>query len=109
LQRAIRVAWNLDPGPRLRGVEAMPGEAAAALEAISDSTNSVDGPTFVALAQRTTQIVGGEFRAYDEGNEEPWIVVRAVDSSPYDLESNDRELLERIRRSFRMVDDIPGV
>lgn len=88
-------------------MEVASGDAASALEAISDAEGSVEGNELIHLAQSVAQVIDGEFRGYWKKEEEPWIIVRAVDSAAYDVESDDLALLERLRNSFHEVDDIP--
>ena len=52
------------------------------------------------------QVIDGEFRAFEAGNE-PWVIVRAVDSSWWEVESEDAVALSGIRNGFLNVDEQP--
>jgi hypothetical protein len=48
------------------------------------------------------QVIDGEFRAFEAGRE-PWVTVRAVDSSWWEVESEDDTVLSAIRERFPNV------
>ncbi len=52
------------------------------------------------------QVIDGEFRAFEAGRE-PWVIVRAVDSSWWEVESEDGVALSAIRERFQNVDEKP--
>ena len=54
----------------------------------------------------TAQVVEGEFQGFRDDERSPWIIIRAVDSSAYDVLAEDDRIVERIRRSFRNVNEI---
>ena len=91
----------------LSGVECAGGNAADDLHRLSDSSARVPGRSLLRLAADVTQIIDGLFKGYRNGENHPWIVVRAVDSSAYDVESEDKEVLARVRKYFRNVTDLP--
>jgi hypothetical protein len=51
------------------------------------------------------QVIDGEFEAFDE-NEVRWAVIRAVDSSWWEVWSGDKSVLEAVRTTFRITEDI---
>ena len=52
------------------------------------------------------QVINGEFRAF-EADEEPWVILRAIDSSWWEVVSEDSAALSAIRDQFRNVDEQP--
>lgn len=93
---------------KLRGVEALGGTAASELQQLSDAQSEIDGRTLIKLAADVDQVVDGEFRGFRDGDSRPWIVIRAVDSSAYDVLTEDDRIVERIRGRFRAVSEIPA-
>ena len=81
------------------------GFAADALHKLSDSKTRVPGQTLLQMAAHLTQVIDGEFTGYCEGEKQPWIIVRAVDSSAYDVQSEDEDVLAHIRCRFKEVTD----
>jgi hypothetical protein len=89
-------------------VEALDGKAAQELEDLSDRDLKVPGHVLLRLSNDVGQIINGCFEAYRKEAREPWIVIRVVDSSAFDVETDSETLIEQIRRQFNNVADIPG-
>jgi hypothetical protein len=85
----------------LRGVEAAgdPG-AAQELAAISQQGLALPGDALIALAERGVQIIDGELVGQRGDAAEPWIVLRGVDSSWWDVESDDEAVLVALRDAY---------
>lgn len=88
-------------------VEALDGEAARELEAVADRKLKISGNELVRLSMEVGQIINGCFQAYRNQANKPWIVIRAVDSSAFDVQTDDRALVEQIRGQFKNVADLP--
>lgn len=95
--RALTSEW------RVREVWAE-GDAKPQLEAL-DERERVAGQRLAALAQDVSQIIDGEFTAFEPGHGTPWVVVEAVDSAYYTVRSNDSSILARVRTAFTDVTD----
>lgn len=93
---------------RLTDVEALGEAEACELHRLSDEGRSVDGTTLARLASGVSQVIDGELRAFRRGSETPWLIVRAVDSSAYDVLTDDEALLARLREKFAHVGNISG-
>ena len=69
-----------------------------------------DGQTFIAgehlsrIAHDLTQVIDGKFAAL-ESSDSPWVIIRAVDSSFYEVFSTESAVLDRVRATFRKVSD----
>lgn len=98
---------SIDSCWELLGVEAMGGAAAEALHTASDSGTRLDGVRLAELASGVSQVIDGEFRAFESRSDEPWLIIRAVDSVSYDVISSDSTVLEKVRRHFGSVRDYP--
>lgn len=103
-QRALLATWRVagvaryDEDPMVVG-----DEAAERLEALHRSQDMISGVLLSELVDRTVQIIWGEFRAYKDGGTEPWVIVRAIDSTWCEVETDDEDVLDILRRSFTDV------
>jgi hypothetical protein len=83
------------------------GELADALHAVSASREIIPGDEFVRLASGVAQVIDGDFLALQPGASQPWLLVRAVDSTLFVVVTENGSLLDRVRRRFRDVRDSP--
>jgi hypothetical protein len=91
----------------LKNVECVGGSAATDCHRLSNSGQRISGDQVIRLAAGVDQFIDGEFEAYRKDAPRPWLIIRAVDSSAYDVESEDTRLLRRIQERFRNVAEIP--
>ena len=89
-----------------RDVEALGGTAATVLHAVSASGEMLNGERLIELALQVDQIIDGEFSGYLADEARPWAIIRAVDSSAYDICCDLPEVLSAIRLRFSQVDDV---
>jgi hypothetical protein len=61
------------------------------------------------LAARLDQVIDGEFSAYEERGGSPILILRAVDSSSWDISTNKEPLLERARSRFKRIHEVGNV
>jgi hypothetical protein len=61
------------------------------------------------LAHECGQIINGEITACSSGTKTPVLVLRAVDSSAWDVSADDQEMLARVRRAFSQVREVGEV
>jgi hypothetical protein len=64
------------------------------------------GAELLSSLPNLLQVIDGEFRAFEVGRE-PWVIVRAFDSSWWEVESEDGVTLSAIRERFQNVDEQP--
>lgn len=88
------------------GAEAV-GPSAEALHSASDAGDTLSLVRLREIAAKITQTINGEFRSFRDGESEPWVVVRAVDSSTFDVISDDAVFLEKVRGRFKRVREYP--
>lgn len=93
-------AWEVS------GAEAV-GPSARDLHDASDAEVRLSHRRLCEIAAGLKQTLGGEFRSFRAGEPEPWLVVRAVDSSVFDVISSDPALIELVRRRFEHVREYP--
>ena len=102
--RAARSLWEVGGVAREDEALVVAGEEAAdRLEALAQSSGRISGKLLARLAHSVYQVIWGEFRAYDAQAESPWVIVRAIDSTWYEVETDDEQVLARIRSAFKDV------
>jgi hypothetical protein len=82
------------------------GIAAEKLQRLVDLRTRIPGQILMELAGNLMQIIDGEFIGYRKGDEHPWIIIRAVDSTAFDVESEDKNVLTCMKQHFKNVADI---
>jgi hypothetical protein len=99
-KHAKDIEWEIS------GVESIGGEAADKLHELSDKKDRLSGRALLQLAASVNQIIDGRFVGYRKGEDRPWIIIQAVDSSAYDVYCVDNETLTKIRQHFGSVEEI---
>jgi hypothetical protein len=80
------------------------GEEGKRLEALAQADTRLSGVELTALAEKTRQVIWGEFIASpSSGTDERWIIVRAVDSTFYEITTFDEAVIKVIKSSFKDV------
>lgn len=64
----------------------------------------IPGDELLASLPNLLQVIDGEFRAFEEGSE-PWVIIRAIDSSWWEVQSRDASALDAIRHRFQNVEE----
>jgi hypothetical protein len=84
------------------------GQAGKELEALAQEDTRMLGTALLVLAEKTHQVIWGEFKASRSSRpDETWVTVRAVDSSFFEVTSHDEMVLNAVTTSFndvRLVD-----
>jgi hypothetical protein len=99
--RAIGSIWTL------RGVEVAPGPSAEQLHDLSDKGDPVDGRRLAELAAPEVQVIEGDLTAIEPGSADPWLVLRAIDGTSWDVLSADVKVLDRITDRFTDARRLP--
>jgi hypothetical protein len=100
-ERAVRASWQVAAVARYNDAIMITGdEAADRLEALSESQSRISGALLIQLVKETVQVIWGEFRGYEDGKNAPWVIVRAIDSSWCEVETDDEKVLNAVRRTF---------
>jgi hypothetical protein len=80
------------------------GAGGAALEQLARSGERVSGARLTELAGDTLQVIWGEFTGYEAVSSGiPWVVIRAIDSSYFEVATDDDDAVARIRACFKDV------
>jgi diaminopimelate decarboxylase len=99
--RARHSAWNI------RNLECSDGDPAARLYQLEDSGEQIAGHLLMDIAEHVGQVIDGEFVGYLPGESEPWVTIRAVDSSAWDVESVDDMVLRALSEHFSDTAPLP--
>ena len=99
-EETLRLDW------RCKNVEAL-GPKADELYRACEQRNMISGRDLLAICDGINQTIDGLFEAFEKGQESPVLIVRAVDGSAFDVESERKSLLDKVRRAFRKVADLP--
>ncbi|NEU13214.1 hypothetical protein G3T14_13865 [Methylobacterium sp. BTF04] len=80
------------------------GEQAGRLEELAASGRRIKGDRLRDLANGTQQVIWGEFQGYvDASATVPVLIVRAIDSTFYEVATNDPRVLQNLKATFRDV------
>lgn len=95
-----RAVWEVDHADE--NFWAM-GKDIRAIEALVGSGKRISGETLRSIADDIHQVIWGEFRAFDGAAKAPWVIVRAIDGSCFEIESEDETLIALVRQHFDLV------
>ncbi|MDQ0455045.1 hypothetical protein [Rhizobium paknamense] len=105
--RSLQATWVISSvkssKPGLEWFEAT-GEGGEQLEALAANNACLSGSDLACLAENTRQVIWGEFTARNSeqpGN--PWVIIRAVDSTFYEIETDDETVLTTITSSYKDI------
>jgi hypothetical protein len=71
---------------------------------LSTQSDLIGGETLLRACGRVSRFIDGEFEGVAAGGDR-WIIIRAVDSSFWEVFSDRQDVLDAIRARFRVVDD----
>ncbi len=82
------------------------GNSADELQQLADAQTRVSGRDLLRLAPNLTPLLDGLFSGYFDGKNQPWISIRAADNVGYEVQTEDEEVLVRLRQKFKNVTDM---
>jgi hypothetical protein len=100
--QSLQASWSISPvGAQF--FEAT-GSGGAKLEAMSETNDRVAGRMLAKVALETLQVIWGEFAGFLPTNsEQPWVTIRAIDSTFYEVATLDEQVVRRVESSFKDV------
>jgi hypothetical protein len=101
-ERAIQSRWRAS---EVWATGKERGEAAQELEKLADGQTFIAGEQLSRIAHNLVQVIDGEFSAFKSNSSSPWLIIRAVDSSFYEVFSTEAAVLDGVRASFQKVSD----
>jgi len=78
------------------------------LEELAANGLSVGGVTFSEAAHAAHQVIWGQFVATLPEQNEPWVDIRAIDSTFYEVTTSDKAVLDAIWLAYKDVRVAPG-
>ncbi|WP_133636838.1 hypothetical protein [Zavarzinia compransoris] len=80
------------------------GEGGEQLEILAQRNAAISGADLTALAENTRQVIWGEFvgSAPTQSNK-AWVIIRAIDSTFYEIDTDDETVLSKIRWTYKDV------
>jgi hypothetical protein len=115
--RSLEANWTVSPvrliSPELGPIDEFmmtgkgePGEDL--LEQFAANGSSVSGTALSQAAHKAWQVIWGQFTATTSEQSDTWIVIRAIDSTFYEVTSSDEAVLYAVRSTYRDVRAAPG-
>jgi len=101
-ERAINSQWQ---ALEIWATEKGDTGAARELEELAESHIPIAGNRLHRIANNLVQVIDGEFRAFEHGESSPWVIIRAIDSSYYEVFSPQKKVLSTVRGAFSDVSD----
>ncbi|MBB3440962.1 hypothetical protein [Rhizobium sp. BK379] len=102
--RSLKASWKVsavDAGYPWFDANGPGGEL---LHAMAQSGKPVSGRDLAAAAQDTLQVIWGEFTGSLPANpDRAWVVIRAIDSTFYEVITDDQKVLRTVERRFADV------
>lgn len=74
------------------------------LEQNLEATRPLSGQDLLRATGRILQVIDGEFAAFDQEEHTPWVIVRAVDSTWWEVESPDVSVVATVGGCFHSVE-----
>lgn len=93
----------------LRDVECMGGAAADDMHRASETGTRVKGTRLREMSRGVDQVIDGTFAGFHAGDQQPWVVIRAVDSTAFDVICDNPQVIENLRARFRETREISEV
>jgi hypothetical protein len=79
------------------------GQGGDQLERLAASGSSVSGLILAEYAHATNQVIWGQFVATHPEQADAWVVIRAIDSTFYEITTSDDAALAKIRSAYKDV------
>ena len=80
------------------------GEGGERLEGLAQNNAQLSGSDLAALAENTRQVIWGEFVGLPHTqSDKTWVIIRAVDSTFYEVDTDDEMVLSKISSTYKDV------
>ena len=105
--QSLNASWNVttvkSSKPGREWFEAT-GEGGEQLEGLAQRNAQLPGSELAALAENTRQVIWGEFVGLaSTQSDKTWVIIRAVDSTFYEIDTDDEYVLGKIRSTYHDV------
>jgi hypothetical protein len=92
----MRATWHCEVG------DFVPAEGSKYLPSAYDAASAISGAILYQVASQTGQIIDGVFTATREGEAGPWVILEAVDSSWWEVTTED-QVIDAVSGNFSFV------
>ncbi len=80
------------------------GEGGERLEGLAQDDGQLSGSDLAAIAENARQVIWGAFVGLaPTQSDTPWVIIRAVDSMFYEIDSDDEVVLDKINSTYKDV------
>ncbi|TCU10028.1 hypothetical protein [Rhizobium sullae] len=80
------------------------GEGGEKLETLAQDNARLSGSDLAVLAENTQQVIWGEFvGSLPAEPSKNWVIIRAADSTFYEIETNDEIILNKVRSAYKDI------
>ncbi|MBZ5759686.1 hypothetical protein LAV84_05525 [Rhizobium sp. VS19-DR104.2] len=80
------------------------GEGGEQLEVLAQDDAQLTGSELAVLAEDTWQVIWGEFVGWQPAqSDKAWVTIRAVDSTFYEVDTDDETVLNKISSTYKDV------
>lgn len=80
------------------------GDGGERIEVLAQHDGQLSGYDLAALAENTRQVIWGEFVcSTPTQSDKPWVIIRAVDSTFYEIVSEEEAVLDKISSTYKDV------
>jgi hypothetical protein len=93
---------------RISNMDATGNAEAAELDRLSDEREMVDGGTLLQLARNVWQVIDCECEGFYHDQTTPWCIISAIDSTYYEVETDDADVLNAIRAKYQCTSERDG-
>jgi tetratricopeptide (TPR) repeat protein len=100
-ERALRSTWFCS------GVYCE-GEKAPELYALADQNRAIEGRSLLPITAGIRQTIQGDFQAFDEDANTPWLFIRAWDGNGFYIETDDFKVRQRLQAHFQGMEEVEG-
>lgn len=111
--KSLQTSWTISTvksiDPNQEWFEAT-GEAGKKLEELAERDAKITGSELLKFARESYQVIWGEFLASSNDVEmDIWVIIRAIDSSFFEIVTLDEVVIRKIKTHFRDVrhGDVP--
>ncbi|MCD2172812.1 hypothetical protein [Rhizobium sp. C4] len=104
--QSLQANWTISTVKSSDGYEwfETTGAARSELDALAQRDARISGSDLRGLAENTHQVIWGEFiGSIEEQSDETWLIIRAIDSTFYEIETRDTVVLSKINSKYRDV------
>jgi hypothetical protein len=110
--QSLQATWTISTIKSADGIHEWfdaTGEGGEQLERLVENDATLPGYELAALAKKTSQVIWGEFNgSLPSKSKGIWITIRAIDSTFYEITTDDAAAIKKIRSTFKDIRSVDG-